>query len=96
LSLFSNPEILLSPATLAQVRQTFARRGPQGLVLFNQIITAVKTGLAQGIHNVFILSVSVLAIGLITLFFLKEIELKGGRAPSPTTEAAVETAPVSA
>src|SRR5260221_1235851 len=97
LSLFNNPEILLSPATLAQVRQIFAQRGPQGLVLFNQIITAVKTGLVQGIHNVFILSASVLAVGLITLFFLKEIELKGGRvASSPATEAAVETAPVSA
>lgn len=97
LSLFSNPEILLSPATLAQVRQIFAQRGPLGLILFNQIITAVKTGLVQGIHNVFILSTSVLAVGLITLFFLKEIELKGGRAAaSPTTEAAVQTAPVPA
>ena len=96
LSLLSDPEILLSPATLAQVRQIFARRGPQGLVLFNQIIIAVKTGLVQGIHNVFILSTSVLAIGLITLFFLKEIELKGGRALSPATEAAAQTAPVPA
>jgi EmrB/QacA subfamily drug resistance transporter len=97
LSLFNNPEILLSPATLAQVRQIFAQRGPQGLVLFNQIITAVKTGLVQGIHNVFILSASVLAVGLITLFFLKEIELKGGRvASSPATEAAVQTAPATA
>jgi EmrB/QacA subfamily drug resistance transporter len=97
LSLFNTPEILLSPPTLAQVRQTFAQRGPQGLVLFNQIITAVKIGLVQGIHNVFILSTSVLTIGLIFLFFLKEIELKGGRvASSPAPEAAVQTAPAPA
>jgi EmrB/QacA subfamily drug resistance transporter len=97
LSLFNTPEILLSPATLAQVRQTFTQRGPQGLVLFNQIITAVKIGLVQGIHNVFILSTSVLTIGLIFLFFLKEIELKGGRvASSPAPEAAVRTAPATA
>ena len=68
LSLFNTPEILLSPTTLAQMRQTFAQRGPQGLVLFNQIITAVKIGLVQGIHNVFILSTSVLTIGFIILF----------------------------
>jgi EmrB/QacA subfamily drug resistance transporter len=93
LSLFNTPEILLSPTMLAQVRQTFAQRGPQGLVLFNQIITAVKIGLVQGIHNVFILSTSVLTIGFIILFFLKEIELKGGRvASSPAPEAAVEIA----
>jgi EmrB/QacA subfamily drug resistance transporter len=97
LSLFNTPEILLSPATLAQVRQTFAQRGPQGLVLFNQIITAVKIGLVQGIHNVFILSTSVLTIGFIILFFLKEIELKGGRvASSPAPGAAVKTAPAPA
>lgn len=97
LSLFNTPEILLSPTTLAQVRQTFAQRGPQGLVLFNQIITAVKIGLVQGIHNVFILSTSVLTIGFIILFFLKEIELKGGRvASSPAPEAAVRTAPATA
>ncbi|MFL5660601.1 MAG: MDR family MFS transporter [Ktedonobacteraceae bacterium] len=97
LSLFNTPEILLSPATLAQVRQTFTQRGPQGLVLFNQIITAVKIGLVQGIHNVFILSTSVLTIGLIFLFFLKEIELKGGRvASSPAPGAAVKTAPAPA
>lgn len=97
LSLFNTPEILLSPPMLAQVRQNFAQRGPQGLVLFNQIITAVKIGLVQGIHNVFILSTSVLTIGFIILFFLKEIELKGGRvASSPAPEATVRTAPAPA
>ncbi|MFL5625991.1 MAG: MDR family MFS transporter [Ktedonobacteraceae bacterium] len=92
---FKNPEILLSPAMLAQARQTFVRLGPQGLILFNQVITAVKIGLVQGIHNVFLLSVAILTIGLISLFFLKEIELKGGStATKPTVEARVDAASV--
>ncbi len=96
LSTFNNPEILLSPATLAQTRQAFARLGPQGLILFNQVITAVKIGLVQGIHNVFLLSVAILTVGLISLFFLKDIELKGESTATRAVEAKVDTTSVPA
>jgi hypothetical protein len=56
----------------------------------------VKTGLVQGIHNVFIMSTIVMFIGLIALFFLKEIPLRGGRSRSSARETLTETLPVGA
>jgi EmrB/QacA subfamily drug resistance transporter len=85
LDAFSNPQALLSPDALAQMRAAFARQGPQGLTLFNQVIEAMRAGLTEGLHDVFILSTAILVIGLVALFFLKEIELRGGRASSEST-----------
>jgi hypothetical protein len=36
----------------------------------------VKTGLAQSIHNVFVLSLGIIIFGLTAALFLKEIPLK--------------------
>ena len=79
LAAFNNPQILLSPTTLAQIESHAAAMGPQSVAMLHQIIEAVKVGLAQGIHNVFILSLGLMIVGLIAVFFLKEIPLKGGR-----------------
>jgi len=79
LAAFNNPQILLSPATLAQIESHAAALGPQSVAMLHQIIEAVKVGLAQGIHNVFILSLGLMIVGLIAVFFLKEIPLRGGR-----------------
>jgi EmrB/QacA subfamily drug resistance transporter len=79
LAAFNNPQILLSPATLAQIESHAAALGPQSVAMLHQIIEAVKVGLAQGIHNVFVLSLGLMIVGLIAVFFLKEIPLRGGR-----------------
>ena len=79
LAAFNNPQILLSPTTLAQIESHAAAMGPQSVAMLHQIIEAVKIGLAQGIHNVFVLSLGLMIVGLIAVFFLKEIPLKGGR-----------------
>jgi EmrB/QacA subfamily drug resistance transporter len=84
-AIFNNPQILLSPDALSKMHAAAAAQGQQGLVVFNIAIDAVKTGLAQGIHNVFILSTGLMIIGLIAVFFLKEIPLRG----KPTVEATV-------
>ena len=89
LKIFSNPQILLSPDALAQMRAA-AAQGKQGLALLNVAIEAVKTGLAQGVHNVFVLSLALMIAGLIAVFFLKEVPLQGGRSRSATTTEAVE------
>ena len=90
LKIFSNPQILLSPDALAQMRAAAAAQGKQGLALLNVAIEAVKTGLAQGIHNLFVLSLALMIAGLIAVFFLKEVPLQGGRSRSATTIEAVE------
>ncbi len=92
LKIFSNPQILLSPDALAQMRAAAAAQGKQGLALLNVAIEAVKTGLAQGIHNVFVLSLALMIAGLIAVFFLKEVPLQGGRSRSATITEAVEDA----
>jgi EmrB/QacA subfamily drug resistance transporter len=92
LDAFSNPQVLLSPDAMAQVRKAFAAQGPQGLTLLNQMIVAMKAGLVQGLHDVFLLSTIILAMGLVALFFLKEIELRGGRAGTERVAAEAEEA----
>ena len=79
LATFNNPQILLSPTTLAQIQSHAAAMGPQSVAMLHQIIEAVKIGLAQGIHNVFVLSLGLMITGLVAVLFLKEIPLRGGR-----------------
>jgi hypothetical protein len=74
---FHNPQILLSPGALEKTRMAFAARGPQGVAIFNQLIEAVKIGLVQGIYDTFLLSVIIMALGLVALFFLPGLELRG-------------------
>ena len=96
LSAFNNPQILLSPEAQAQVSHQFAAMGPQGQSLYNGLIEAVKTGLSQGLQGVFFISLVITAIGLVAVFFLKEIELRGGKRGKQVEKAATtEPAPVS-
>jgi EmrB/QacA subfamily drug resistance transporter len=73
---FDNPLILLSPDALSHIHAGFASYGAQGTAAFNMLLQAVKTGLAQSVHNVFTLSLVVILFGLIAVFFLKEIPLR--------------------
>jgi hypothetical protein len=68
----------------------FASFGPQGMALYQQLLEAVKVGLTQGIHNVFILSTVLMILGLVAVFFLKEIPLRGGKKQA-STETSEET-----
>ncbi len=76
LGAFDNPLVLLSPDALSQIRAGFAGYGSQGMAAYTMLLQAVKTGLAQSVHNVFVLSLVVILFGLIAVFFLKEIPLR--------------------
>ncbi len=76
LSAFDNPLILLSPEALSHIHAGFAGYGVQGMTAFNILLQAVKTGLAQSVHNVFVLSLVIILFGLIAVLFLKEIPLR--------------------
>jgi hypothetical protein len=58
------------------IRAGFAGYGAQGTAAFNMLLQAVKTGLAQSVHNVFALSFVVILFGFCAVFFLKEIPLR--------------------
>jgi len=97
MSAFNNPQILLSPDAKAQLLARFKAFGPQGVTLFNTLIEAMKRGLAQGIHNVFVLSLGIMIIGLVAVFFIKEIPLRGGRSrQTDVVEAIEDSAPETA
>jgi len=83
LSAFDNPLVLLSPGALSHIQAGFAGHGPQGIVAFNTLLEAVKTGLAQSVHNVFVLSLGVSLCGLIAVLFLKEIPLRERKKAEP-------------
>lgn len=76
IGIFDNPQILLSPGTLAQIRAGFAAYGPHGKALFNVVVEAMKTGLAQSLHYGFIAGMGMMIAALIVVFFLKEIPLR--------------------
>lgn len=78
-----NPQILLDPTVLSALQHHFAQLGPQGLVLFQQFFEAVKVSLATGIDNVFLLGVIVMLLGLVTVFFLREIPLRKSHNAQP-------------
>ncbi len=77
LSIFENPSNLLEgPGILAQIQAGFAARGPQGVAAFDQLREAMKIGLAQGIHNVFLVCLGIMLVALVIVWFLRELPLR--------------------
>jgi EmrB/QacA subfamily drug resistance transporter len=87
LNLFENPSNLLEgPGTLAQLQAGFASRGPQGAAVFAQLLAAMKTGLTQGIHQVFLLCLGLLLLAFVVIWFLREQPLSSRQIrPEPQT-----------
>ncbi|MFL5656443.1 MAG: MDR family MFS transporter [Ktedonobacteraceae bacterium] len=98
LSVFDNPNVLLSPGLQAQMQAQFAAFGPTGKMLYAQLLQAVKIGLTGGIHNVFVLSTVFMCVGFVAIFFLKEIPLRGATRSATSSQASegADAAPASA
>jgi len=79
ISVFNDPNVLLSPNIQKGIYAGFAKAGPQGIAIYNQLLQAVKVGLTSGIHNVYVLSTILMCIGFVAIFLLKEIPLSGGK-----------------
>lgn len=80
LNTFENPSnILEGPGVLAQIQAGFAAHGPQGVAAFDQLREAMKSGLAQGIHNVFLVCLGIMLVALVVVWFLKELPLRSRR-----------------
>jgi len=91
LGVFNNPQVLLQPGVEAQLRAGAAQQGPAGLAVFNQVIESVKVGLTAGVHNVFVMSLVIMLVGTVAVFFLKEIPLRGGRSKQTNEESHEES-----
>jgi EmrB/QacA subfamily drug resistance transporter len=87
LGIFHNPQVLLQPDVEAQLLTQATHQGAAAVTMFNQVIESVKVGLSAGIHDVFLITMVILVVGTIALFFLKEIPLRGGRQKASETPA---------
>ena len=90
LSQFSDPNKLMSPV---QSSGPHLPQTPQMAELSRQILGAMREGLAQGIHQIFVLCLIIMAAGLISVFFLKEIKLNDRKKGPTTSEIVAEETP---
>lgn len=88
LSQFSDPNKLMSP-----VQSSGQHLPPPMAQLYPQIVEAMKQALAQSLHQVFILCLIVMVAGLVSVFFLKEINLRERKTTPASEEAVLQETP---
>ena len=76
LAQLENPQLLLAPEVVAKIQHNFAALGPQGLIIFRQLIEAIQKSLSTAITSVFFLGFLIMVLGFITVLFLREIPLR--------------------
>jgi EmrB/QacA subfamily drug resistance transporter len=85
LAQLENPQLLLAPDVVAKIQHGFATLGPQGLVIFRQLIEAIRVSLSTAITNVFFLGFILMVLGFVTVLFLREIPLRQSNS-APVTD----------
>ncbi len=90
LAQLENPQLLLAPDVVAKIQHGFATLGPQGLVIFRQLIEAIRVSLSTAITNVFFLGFILMVLGFVTVLFLREIPLRQSNS-APVAEASAST-----
>lgn len=75
-SLTHNPQALFSTGASDQLKDIFDQFGPQGAVLFQQVIQTLRMSLNSAITEVFFIALIVLVIAWVANFFIKEIPLR--------------------
>jgi hypothetical protein len=93
LAAVKNPQLLLSPEATAQVRDSFAALGTQGVDLFNQLMTVIRDSLASAITDLFGVGMGIMILGLVVCLFLREIPLRKSNHGPMGAPAAPKAAP---
>jgi hypothetical protein len=88
LAALQNPQVLLAPGVEAKIKQGLAAFGPQGQVLFHQLMQALRVSLAGAITHIFVVTAGLMLLALITTLFLREIPLRRSNAPSAPADGA--------
>ncbi len=76
LAQLDNPQLLLSPDAVAQIKQSFTAMGGQGDQLFNQVILTVRSALAVAITDLYVIGMVFMLLALAVTFFLTEVPLR--------------------
>ena len=82
----NNPQALVNPEALAELRASFADRGPQGAEIVAQLLATLRETLASAIGAVFVVVAVALAIAFVVTIFLKEVPLRTRRPGARRTE----------
>jgi EmrB/QacA subfamily drug resistance transporter len=82
----SSPQAALDPNALARTR---AALPAQFQPLFDQAVHAMRAGLADAIHDLFLIAAGILVIALIATLFLREVPIRSTR-PAPAPDPAPE------
>jgi EmrB/QacA subfamily drug resistance transporter len=88
----SSPQAALDPNALARTR---AALPAQFQPMFDQAVHAMRAGLADAIHDLFLIAAGILVIALVATLFLREVPIRSSR-PAPATDPAPEGQPVAA
>jgi EmrB/QacA subfamily drug resistance transporter len=89
---FDDPNVLLSPGLQQQFQTQLAPYGSTGKLIYTGLMQAVKVGLTEGVHSVFIFSFIIMIFGFLAIFFLKEIPLLDGKAREAAIQAPEDAA----
>jgi MFS family permease len=84
---FENPQLLLNPASESALQQAFSDFGPGAQALLDQIVQAIRIGLATSIHELFLLGTAIGAVAWLVLLLLEEVPLRRTHAVSSTAQA---------
>jgi EmrB/QacA subfamily drug resistance transporter len=87
----SNPQTLFDPAQIAARRAQASALGQQGAAIFDQVLHAIRAGLAATLHEIFLYASLVLILALIASVFLNDVPLRG-RQPAREEDAPVAAA----
>ena len=75
-ALVHNPQVLLSTQAQNQLQAMFDQLGPQGKILFDQVLQALQQALNSALAEIFFIGLVVIIIAFMTNFFLREIPLR--------------------
>jgi EmrB/QacA subfamily drug resistance transporter len=83
-----NPQAITDPSFLAQAR---AALPAVARPLFDQAVHAMRFGLADALHDVFLIGGAVMVLALVATLFLREVSLRSARrAPQPAAGRAAD------
>jgi hypothetical protein len=73
----SNPQTLFDPKQIAARRAQASAFGQQGAAIFDQVLHAIRAGLATTLHEIFLYGAAVLILALVASVFLNDVPLRG-------------------
>lgn len=75
-SLAYNPQVLVSPEAQAQLQAMLGKAGPQGAVLYAQVLQALRQALGSTLAHIFLIGLFIAIVAFVINLFVKEVPLR--------------------